>query len=139
MSQAEASLGEAAEQAVAEFLAARGWRVEARRWRCFEGELDLVACRDELRYGQACQVVIFVEVKARRRGDEGAYAARLSVGAAKRRRLVIAAQRYLAQRRAEQADVACSARFDVACVQPVADEQWAISYLEGAFDGAGQL
>ncbi|MGZ6300397.1 MAG: YraN family protein, partial [Candidatus Limnocylindria bacterium] len=35
------TLGERAEAAVAAWLAARGWTILARRWRCPEGEIDL--------------------------------------------------------------------------------------------------
>ena len=52
-------LGIAAEEAVADKLAARGWLVLARRWRCRFGELDL-ACID------AEGVLVGVEVRARR-------------------------------------------------------------------------
>lgn len=52
-------LGLRAEEAVATWLAQRGWRVLARRWRCPAGELDLVA-RDP------AGTLVGVEVKLRR-------------------------------------------------------------------------
>ena len=57
-------LGVAAEEAVAGHLAAHGWRVLARRWRCSFGELDL-ACLD------AAGVLVGVEVRARRSSRAG--------------------------------------------------------------------
>jgi putative endonuclease len=57
-------LGIAAEEAVADHLAAHGWRVLARRWRCRFGELDL-ACIDTE------SVLVGVEVRARRSSRAG--------------------------------------------------------------------
>lgn len=51
-------LGAAAEALAAERLAAQGWTILARNWRCRAGELDLVA-RDGA-------TLVFVEVRARR-------------------------------------------------------------------------
>jgi putative endonuclease len=48
--------GAAAEAAVAERLAAEGYAIEARNWRCATGELDIVALRDDL--------IAFVEVRS---------------------------------------------------------------------------
>lgn len=52
------ALGAAAEALVAERLAAQGWTILARNWRCRAGELDLVA-RDGA-------TLVVVEVRARR-------------------------------------------------------------------------
>ena len=57
-------LGLRGEEATARFLAARGWRLLARRWRCASGELDLVL-RDP------GGVLVGVEVKVRRTGRAG--------------------------------------------------------------------
>ena len=57
-------LGERAEAAVAEWLTARGWTLLARRWRCTEGELDLVAYDPHL-------TLVAVEVKLRQTGRAG--------------------------------------------------------------------
>jgi putative endonuclease len=40
---ATALLGQRGEQAAAEYLAAQGFRIIARNWRCAEGEIDIVA------------------------------------------------------------------------------------------------
>lgn len=58
------ALGERAEAVVAAWLTTRGWTIVARRWRCPEGELDLVARDPE-------GVIVAVEVKVRRTGRAG--------------------------------------------------------------------
>jgi putative endonuclease len=78
--------GAQAEALAAEFLAGRGLAIVARNWRRRVGELDLVA-RDG-------DVLVFVEVRLRQRGDFGGAAA--SITAAKRARMVAAANAYLA-------------------------------------------
>jgi putative endonuclease len=81
-----ARAGAEAETLAAEFLAARGLAIVARNWRRRVGELDLVA-RDG-------DVLVFVEVRLRRRNDYGGAAA--SITAAKRARMIAAANLYLA-------------------------------------------
>jgi putative endonuclease len=77
--------GQEAERRAAEFLVRRGLRVIERNYRIRGGELDLV-CRDG-------RTIVFVEVRARSRSDFGG--AGESITAAKRRRLVLAAQSWL--------------------------------------------
>lgn len=79
-------LGDFGEQAAAAHLVRQGMRVLERKWRCAEGELDLV-----LQDGPA---LVFVEVRTRRAGAPGS--AEESVGAAKQARLIALAYRYCA-------------------------------------------
>lgn len=58
------ALGERAEELVAAWLSARGWTILARRWRCPQGELDLVAHDPD-------GVLVAIEVKLRRTGRSG--------------------------------------------------------------------
>ncbi len=58
MSHARGRLGDRGEIIAERFLAARGYTVLARKYRCPEGEIDLV-CRDG-------EILAFVEVKTRR-------------------------------------------------------------------------
>jgi putative endonuclease len=58
------ALGERAEGAAAAWLENRGWTILARRWRCPEGELDLVAHDPD-------GVLVGIEVKVRRTGRAG--------------------------------------------------------------------
>ncbi len=69
------------------FLRFKGYRVEARNWRCPQGELDLV-CRDG-------ETLVFVEVKTR--SSEMAGDPEDAVDQKKRQRLVRLAYAYLAQ------------------------------------------
>lgn len=91
--------GRAGEEAAAQVLIARGYRVLARNVRLGRGELDLVCEHD----GE----VVFVEVKARRGAGYGTPAE--AVTAHKQRALLALAARYLGRR--GRADAAC--RFDV--------------------------
>jgi putative endonuclease len=98
-------------------LVARNYRI-ARGPRAHGGEVDLI-CRE--RDG----TLVFVEVRARADASHGGAAA--SIGAVKRRRLVFAAQRYLAA--LPGAPPPC--RFDV-----VAIDGERLEWLRGAFDAS---
>ena len=88
--------GARAEALAANWLERHGLLVLARNFRVRGGEIDLV-CRD----GKS---LVFVEIRLRRNGHFGGAAA--SITAAKRRRIVLAAQHYLAGK------PACDCRFD---------------------------
>ena len=77
--------GREAEERAAHHLEGYGLRIVVRNFRVRGGEIDLI-CRD----GRA---LVFVEVRQRSRSDFGGAGA--SITAAKRRRLVLAAQHYL--------------------------------------------
>ena len=78
--------GQRAENQAARFLEQRGLAIVARNYRCRNGEIDLV-CRDG-------KVLVFVEVRLRRNPGFGGPGA--SITQAKQRRIVLAAQHYLA-------------------------------------------
>ena len=86
MAGARSVAGAQAETLAAEFLAARGLAIVERNFRCRRGELDLIARDGEM--------LVFVEVRLRRRDDFGGAAA--SITAAKRARMIAAAGLYLA-------------------------------------------
>lgn len=77
--------GADAERAAELHLIQSGLRIVARNWRCRRGELDIVA--------QDGATLVFVEVRQRLHQEFGGAAA--SIGAAKRAKLVAAAQAYL--------------------------------------------
>lgn len=106
--------GAAAEEAVARHYAAQGAQVLARRWRGKAGEIDLIA-RQAGEY-------LFIEVKASRTGD----AALARVSSAQARRIMMAAQEFLAGQPEGQL---AFMRFDVAAV----DGQGAVTILPNAF------
>ena len=116
------SIGQAAEDAAAAWLARAGFAVLERNVRFSEGEIDLV-CRDG-------DVVVFVEVKCRRaHWGEGPGDA---VSWDKRRRLVGLAQHYLKARRLTSA----RCRFDVVAVTVGRDGALTIRHLPAAFDAS---
>lgn len=55
---AKDELGRAGEQRAAEYLTSRGYTILDRNWRCAQGEIDIVAQRDEW--------ISVIEVKTRR-------------------------------------------------------------------------
>ena len=117
------TLGRAAEDAAARFLQHAGLTVTERNARFAEGEIDLV-CRED-------GVVVFVEVKCRRRGWDDAPAA--AVSWYKQRRLTRLAQHYLKWRRLD--GVRC--RFDVVSVTVDARGALDVHHVRSAFDAVG--
>ena len=97
------ALGLSAESRAAALLIAKGYRIAARRWKSPLGEVDIVARRRH--------TLVFVEVKARERLDDAAFA----VTERQRRRIIAGAQAWLAS---HPADVQCAIRFDAILVAP---------------------
>jgi putative endonuclease len=91
-----------AERLAARRLEEKGYLILESNFRCREGEIDLVALDGD--------VLAFVEVKARRGTGFGTPSS--AVGAEKRRRIILAARRYLADRRPRAEAI----RFDVVTV-----------------------
>lgn len=92
--------GQAAEATVAAWYEHAGYTILSRNWQCFEGEIDIIACRE--------RTLVVCEVKARRSTiiDPG-----LTITAAKQAKVRTAAFRWLAQNRHSG-----PLRFDVALV-----------------------
>ena len=101
--------GREAERQASEFLQGQGMRIVARNWRCRFGEIDLVA-RDG-------STLVFVEVRARASRSFGGAAE--SIDYAKRRKLVAAANLFLAARKL---DAAC--RFDAVLIEADGRMRW---------------
>jgi putative endonuclease len=122
MSDARRSMGQAAEETAARWLARAGLAVVERNVRFREGEIDLV-CREG-------DVVVFVEVKCRQShwGDGPADA----VSWDKRRRLIRLARHYLRARRLDHA----RCRFDVVAVTVDPHGAHAVRHLPAAFDAS---
>jgi putative endonuclease len=110
--------GAGGEAAAAAWYSVRGFRVEARNWRCRAGEVDLVVARGSL--------LVICEVKTRRgRAFGGGFEA---VGWEKQRKLRQLAELFLADR----AMTPESVRFDVASVTSRVGG-WSVEVFEDAF------
>ncbi|WP_054286239.1 YraN family protein [Gulbenkiania mobilis] len=103
------ALGDAAEQRALRFLESRGLTLVERNWRCRGGELDLI-----LREGP---VWVFVEVRHRSHAQYGGAAE--SITPTKCRRLMLAAELYLAR---HGIDAPC--RFDAVLTGPDGMPVW---------------
>jgi len=112
------AVGDAGEEAAAQWYLARGFRVRDRNWRVREGELDLVVQRGA--------TLVFCEVKTRRGAGFGAPAE--AVTPRKQARIRALARMWLADHD-ERADVV---RFDVAAVTPDG-RGWSVEVFAAAF------
>ena len=113
------ALGERAEAAVAAWLTTRGWTVLARRWRCAEGELDIVARDPGL-------VVVAVEVKLRQTGRAGLPLE--SIDRHRLRRLRSALGRFVAD---GQVPTVSGLRIDLVAVHVAEAGQWRLRHHPG--------
>lgn len=116
MPNARHALGEQAERAAAEWLSSRGWTILVRRWRCPEGELDLVAL-------DPGRVVVAIEVKVRRTGRAGAPLE--SVDRRRVRRLRAALGIFLADTLTGAKN---GIRVDLVAVRPDRDGRWRLTH-----------
>ncbi len=114
------TLGAFGEERAARFLRRKGYRIVERNYRCRQGEIDLIA-RDR-------ECLVFVEVKLRK--DDRFAEAREFVTAAKQRRILTAAQLWLAQHETD-----LQPRFDVIEVYAPEGERGPvkITHIENAF------
>lgn len=116
------SRGAQAEALAAQFLAAQGLRIIGRNYRCRGGEIDLV-CEDG-------RTLVFVEVRLRSSATFGGAAA--SITAAKRQRILLAAQHYIAGNGGKFAERAC--RFDAVLLDGL--DAARIEWIRNAFDAS---
>lgn len=124
MSFVRRALGQAAESKAERYLRRKGYRILDRNVRSPLGELDLVA--------RSGQVLVFVEVKARRTSALGGAA--YAVDGRKQARLVRLAAQYLARHRLT--DRLC--RFDVVLWREGTDGPGQIEHIENAFQVPGE-
>ncbi len=124
--------GDAGERAAERFLKKHGHRVLARNVAYRQGEVDLVTLEKRTR------TVCFVEVRSRtlEEGRAAAIRPEETVGRAKRRRVISAAETFLAQHGALERAV----RFDVVAVEFRGGDHRRpeIRHYPGAFDAAGR-
>lgn len=112
-------MGKVGENEAAAELQRLGYRIIARRYSCRGGEADIIA-RDG-------DTVAFVEVKARTTLDHGL--PRDAVGAAKQRRLALAAAHFCAERGIEDRPL----RFDVVEVVVLRGQITVVELIKDAF------
>ena len=115
--------GQAGESAAEEYLRRKGYRILARNLRSSLGELDLVA--------EDGQVLVFVEVKARRTDAFGG--AIHAVHHRKQEKLIQLAGQYLARHHIK--DRLC--RFDVVLLQGTDTVGSQIEHIQNAFEVSG--
>lgn len=109
--------GVSSEGRAADYLLARGYEILARRYKTPYGEVDLVAQNEK--------TIIFVEVKARARFDDAAYAVTLR----QQRRIIDAAQAWLS---AHPEHDGFDLRFDALLMAPKGQPR----HLIAAFDAS---
>ncbi len=134
-------IGTAGENLVAQWLESQGWRILHRRWRYRQGEIDIIAQKDELgekdigtkKFSASSSpfpILVFVEVKTRSPGnwDVGG---RSAIALKKQTTICRTAQMFLAHY-PDKADYSC--RFDVAivCCQQKSKELAAVTLTQQA-------
>jgi putative endonuclease len=113
------ALGERAEEAAAAWLSSRGWTILGRRWRCPDGELDIVGRDPD-------GVLVGIEVKVRRTGRAGSPVE--TVDRRRLRRLRAALGQFLS---GAPQSAGNGLRVDLLAVRPDGLGQWRITHHEG--------
>ena len=114
------TIGFKAERAASGFLRDQGLIIREANFSCRAGEIDLIAMEGDC--------LVFVEVRARQRGDlvDGAE----SISASKKRRLIRAARFFLHRHGLDE----CFCRFDVIAVRLERSGQHHFQWIKNAFD-----
>jgi putative endonuclease len=110
------ALGSHAEEAAAAWLSAHGWTILARRWRCPEGELDLVTL-------DPGGVLVAIEVKLRSTGRAGDPLQ--SIDRHRLRRLRAALGRY---RAGMPGPIDAGMRIDLVALRPCEPGTWRLAH-----------
>lgn len=122
MTERSQMLGKAGERIASEYLEKQGWEIVDRNVRRAEGEIDLVAIRDD--------TTVFVEVKLRTSRRMGAAVQQIS--AAKGARLRTLADAYWA----EHSELPENLRIDLIAIElTVGGDVGQLNHVENAIDG----
>ncbi len=121
MTEHRRKLGAEGEEAVARHFEARGYRIEARNWRCDVGEIDLVVSCGNL--------LVFVEVRTV--ATDFLETPVLTVGPGKQHRVARAADTFLRAHFAERSPDLI--RFDVVGVRALPGAPPELEHVENAF------
>lgn len=113
------ALGERAEEAAAAWLQTGGWTVLARRWRCPDGELDLVAL-------DPGGLLVGIEVKVRQTGRAGDPLE--SIDRHRLRRLRTALGRFSSEASRSAGN---GLRIDLVALRPDGEGRWRLSHHRG--------
>ncbi len=111
--------GEAGEAQARRYLESKGYRILAKNWLCKEGEIDIIAEKDD--------VLVFVEVRTRRHSVHGSPLD--TITGPKQRQVLKAARRYLEGLHREMA-----VRFDAIGVELSPDHPPHLTHIQAAFD-----
>jgi len=123
--EARRTQGDAAEERACRHLDRSGFAIVERKYRAKGGEIDIVARKGD--------VLVFVEVRSRAVPDFGT--PEESVTPQKRRRIVLAARRYLSN---VPPSSWREARFDVIAIDGSGADA-ALRHYQGAFDAKGKI
>ncbi len=115
------TLGKSGEKAALNFFTQRGYTLLERNYRVPCGEIDLIFEKQ--------QVLIFVEVKARRSSRYGL--PQEAVGHTKQQRIIKAAMWYCQEKGLQD----CELRFDVIALMFHPDGRCDVDHIPNAFDG----
>lgn len=113
-------IGKVAEALALDRLTRQGLSLVTRNYRCRLGEVDLVM--------HTGRCLVFVEVRYRKAGSR--IDAQESIGPRKRRKLALAAARFLSHHRQFRSD---TVRFDVVAIDGQPDGETTINWIRDAF------
>lgn len=113
------ALGKAGEKIALRYLKDKNYRIVAKSFRMYRGEIDIIAFERK--------TLVFVEVKTRRSSDFGL--PEESVTPAKQKQIIKIARGFMAKNNLQ--DVEC--RFDVLSLHFDEDEGYTINHIKNAF------
>lgn len=111
-------LGKSGEDFIANLLEKRGYKIRAKNYKSRQGEIDVIASKDDL--------LLFIEVKVRINAH---FNISLVVDYAKQRKIIKTALRYVWEHKLSD----MTYRFDVALLELSVEKGYTINYIPNAF------